>query len=494
MARQREPPPPTRRENRRFADVDGVGGGAALRSAVGISMAGKFAKVGGVLCALPLKPCASARFFRGVGNRLSGNFEMSVGCGRSGLFPLANSVSSASLFSFNGEGWLVNLSAAGARVKHATAQVAGALETKRRRATVIGLLATVSWAMMFGFMRQTSVAFGEYLGPALVYTIAATIVFVVYRPSPVRRMPLMYVLAGGGMFIAYEAAVAVSVGLASTSQQTLEVSLVNYLWPSLLVLVGALVVKFRLIDRRPGASSTSVRAGVEAKGSTAEKTVAAKALADGEACEGSSASTEGSVANAVAVENVDAVRKPTRRPPRRGIIRRVLPGVLVATVGVVVAVGGNNGLDFAAMSGDIAANPTPFALCLVGACIWAVYSSFVGHWSKGADATAYFLGGVAVVMWTIFALRGAPVPAAAPALPAFLSLVGAAASIGIGYAFWGYGMNHGNFALISIGSYAAPLLSVIASVIILGVRLTPIFWIGTVCVVAGSFINWRMRR
>ena len=397
----------------------------------------------------------------------------------------------------------MNLSAAGARVKRATAQVAGALETKRRRATVIGLLATVSWAMMFGFMRQTSVAFGEYLGPALVYTIAAAVVFVVYRPSPVRRMPLIYVLAGGGMFIAYEAAVAVSVGLASTSQQTLEVSLVNYLWPSLLVLVGALVVKFRLIDRRPGASSTSVRADGEADSSTAEKTVVAKALADGEAREGSPASAGGSVAKAVAVENVDAASaaevtanepRSARRSPRRGIIRRVLPGVLVATVGVVVAVGGNNGLDFAAMSGDIAANPAPFALCLVGACIWAVYSSFVGHWSKGADATAYFLGGVAVVMWTIFALRGAPVPAAAPALPAFLSLVGAAASIGVGYAFWGYGMNHGNFSLISIGSYAAPLLSVIASVIILGVRLTPIFWVGTICVVAGSFINWRMRR
>ena len=397
----------------------------------------------------------------------------------------------------------MNLSAAGARVKRATAQVAGALETKRRRATVIGLLATVSWAMMFGFMRQTSVAFGEYLGPALVYTIAAAVVFVVYRPSPVRRMPLIYVLAGGGMFIAYEAAVAVSVGLASTSQQTLEVSLVNYLWPSLLVLVGALVVKFRLIDRRPGASSTSVRPDGGADASTAEKTVVAKALADGEAREGSSASAEGSVAKAVAVENVDAASvaevtanepRSARRSPRRGIIRRVLPGVLVATVGVVVAVGGNNGLDFAAMSGDIAANPAPFALCLVGACIWAVYSSFVGHWSKGADATAYFLGGVAVVMWTIFALRGAPVPAAAPALPAFLSLVGAAASIGVGYAFWGYGMNHGNFSLISIGSYAAPLLSVIASVIILGVRLTPIFWVGTICVVAGSFINWRMRR
>ena len=397
----------------------------------------------------------------------------------------------------------MNLSAAGARVKRATAQVAGALETKRRRATVIGLLATVSWAMMFGFMRQTSVAFGEYLGPALVYTIAAAVVFVVYRPSPVRRMPLIYVLAGGGMFIAYEAAVAVSVGLASTSQQTLEVSLVNYLWPSLLVLVGALVVKFRLIDRRPGASSTSVRPDGGADASTAEKTVVAKALADGEAREGSSASAEGSVAKAVAVENVDAASvaevtanepRSARRSPRRGIIRRVLPGVLVATVGVVVAVGGNNGLDFTAMSGDIAANPAPFALCLVGACIWAVYSSFVGHWSKGADATAYFLGGVAVVMWTIFALRGAPVPAAAPALPAFLSLVGAAASIGVGYAFWGYGMNHGNFSLISIGSYAAPLLSVIASVIILGVRLTPIFWVGTICVVAGSFINWRMRR
>jgi drug/metabolite transporter (DMT)-like permease len=331
---------------------------------------------------------------------------------------------------------------------------------KRKRATLIGLLALVMWSMMFGFVRRTSSAFGEYLGPALIYTLAATLVYPVFRPSPVAKLPRTYVLLGGGLFIAYETVTALAIGLAATNQQTLEVSLVNYLWPSLLVLVSAFADKFHWLD--------------EAKGLLAG--------------EGEPENAGGGDADARGCDVAPALR------PKRGVIRKVIPGVAVATFGVLIAVGGNNGLDAASMLTDISANPAPFALCLSGALIWAFYSAFVGFWAKGADATAYFLGGVAVVMWAIFLTKGAPIPSEPVSLEGWLSLAGAAGSIGAGYAFWGYGMNHGDLALIGIGSYAAPLLSVIASVVILGVNLTPIFWAGTVCVVAGSLINWRMRR
>ena len=50
-----------------------------------------------------------------------------------------------------------------------------------------------------------------------------------------------YLIAGGLMFIAYEASISLSIGLATTNAQSVEVSLVNYLWPTLLVLMTAAV-------------------------------------------------------------------------------------------------------------------------------------------------------------------------------------------------------------------------------------------------------------
>lgn len=307
---------------------------------------------------------------------------------------------------------------------------------KRNRATLIGLCAIIVWGLMFGFVRRTSVAYGEFLGPALIYSLAAVIAFVGYRPSPWRELPRRYLLISGGIFVVYESVLAASIGLAASSEQTLEISLVNYLWPSMLVLMGAFASKYGWLDDH---------------------------------------------------------RDPARYP-RHGVIRRVVPGVLVSTFGVLLAVGGNNGLDPAVMAQDIASNPVPFALSLLGALLWSTYSTFTGKLACGKDATAYFLAGVAVVMWAIFFANGAQAPQTAYAPESLFWLFGAGASIGVGYIFWGYGLQHGDIKKMGIGSYAAPLISVIFSVAILGVAIAPIFWVGTVCVVAGSLIDWRLRR
>ncbi len=292
----------------------------------------------------------------------------------------------------------------------------------RSRATLIGLLAIVLWSMMFGFVRLSTQAFGPALGSALVYSLAAVLTYIGYRPSSIRALPLKFVLFSGGLFVFYESAITLSVGLASSSGQTLEISLVNYLWPTLLVLLSAF----------------------------------------------------------------DAGSKKS--------LVRSLPGAAVATVGVVLAVGGNNNLDWNAVAADISSNPIPFALTFAAAIAWAVYSVYSARLSNGCDATAYFLAGVAVVMWTIFALRGAPMPSNGVGVHEIGALLGAAGCIAAGYACWGHGMLHGDMATMGLGSYAAPLLSVVASTIILGVGLTPLFWLGTAAVVAGSLLNWRMGR
>lgn len=107
--------------------------------------------------------------------------------------------------------------------------------------TVIGLLAIVLWGFMAGLVRLVSESFGATLGSALIYTVGGILPLVVRKPTPIRRAPRKYLIICGIMFVAYEASISLSIGLASTAAQSVEVSLVNYLWPTLLVLMTAAV-------------------------------------------------------------------------------------------------------------------------------------------------------------------------------------------------------------------------------------------------------------
>lgn len=67
-----------------------------------------------------------------------------------------------------------------------------------KRATAVGLCAVVLWSMMFGFVRLTTQSFGPALGSALIYSCAAVFTYIGYRPTPLRRLSLKYVLFSGG--------------------------------------------------------------------------------------------------------------------------------------------------------------------------------------------------------------------------------------------------------------------------------------------------------
>ena len=151
-------------------------------------------------------------------------------------------------------------------------------------ATLIGLFAIVLWGFMAGLVRLVSESFGATLGSALIYTVGGMLLLIVRRPKPISQAPRKYLVAGGLMFIAYEASISLSIGLATTNAQSVEVSLVNYLWPTLLVLMTAAVSH------------------------------------------------------------------------KRGSVSEALPGAIVATVGVAMAVGGEN-LDVQEAVANIASNP-----------------------------------------------------------------------------------------------------------------------------------------
>lgn len=282
--------------------------------------------------------------------------------------------------------------------------------------TVIGLLAIVLWGFMAGLVRLVSESFGVTLGSALIYTVGGILLLVVRKPTPIRRAPRKYLIICGIMFVAYEASISLSIGLASTAAQSVEVSLVNYLWPTLLVLMTAAVSHKR-----------------------------------------------------------DAVWK-------------ALPGAIVATIGVAMAVGGES-LNVHEALRNISSNPLPYALAFAGAFIWAIYATVTPKMSDGYDGTTIFFCCVAVVLWLIHFTSGEGLPATAPGIGGYVALAACAASIAGGYACWGYGMLHGSMETLAIGSYATPLFSTASSTVLLGVALGASFWIGVALVVGGTLVN-----
>lgn len=282
--------------------------------------------------------------------------------------------------------------------------------------TVIGLLAIVLWGFMAGLVRLVSESFGATLGSALIYTVGGILLLVVRKPTPIRRAPRKYLIICGIMFVAYEASISLSIGLASTAAQSVEVSLVNYLWPTLLVLMTAAVSH------------------------------------------------------------------------KRGAVWKALPGAIVATIGVAMAVGGES-LNVHEALRNISSNPLPYALAFAGAFIWAIYATVTPKMSDGYDGTTIFFCCVAVVLWLIHFTSGEGLPATAPGIGGYVALAACAASIAGGYTCWGYGMLHGSMETLAIGSYATPLFSTASSTVLLGVALGASFWIGVALVVGGTLVN-----
>ena len=97
-------------------------------------------------------------------------------------------------------------------------------------ATLIGLFAIVLWGFMAGLVRLVSESFGATLGSALIYTVGGVMLFIVRRPKPIREAPCKYLIAGGLMFIAYEASISLSIGLATTNASTYGRGLLAILW------------------------------------------------------------------------------------------------------------------------------------------------------------------------------------------------------------------------------------------------------------------------
>ena len=287
------------------------------------------------------------------------------------------------------------------------------------RATLMGIAAILCWSLMIGLLRATMNAFGSELGGALVYTLGAVLLFAVNRPTPLRRISKKFLLVSGAFFVSYEVLLAIAVGFAASPAQTLEVSMLNYLWPTFTVLLWALFGSAR----------------------------------------------------------------------RGAAFARVLPGALIATIGVALAVDGQDLLSRGSAFSEFFVNPAPYVLAGIAALLWGLYNTVTPKVSDGGNAIAYFFTAVAVALWAVFLAKGAPLPASLG--PADLTpLIATAAAVAAGYALWGHAIVRGDMRVLSISSYATPVLSTIATTVILAATPGPVFWVGAALVVIGSIASW----
>nr|WP_116348708.1 aromatic amino acid DMT transporter YddG [Cupriavidus taiwanensis] len=166
----------------------------------------------------------------------------------------------------------------------------------------------------------------------------------------------------------------------------------------------------------------------------------------------------------------------------------VVPGLLVAVLGICQVLGGDQGLDVAGMAANVRDNPLSYGLAFAGAVIWAGYCTVTARIAAGKNAVTLFFMLTALALWAKYLFTGGETMAFSVAGVVYLAL--AACAMGFGYAAWNVGILHGNVTVLAGASYFIPVLSAALAAALLRAPLSFAFWKGAAMVVAGSILCW----
>lgn len=170
----------------------------------------------------------------------------------------------------------------------------------------------------------------------------------------------------------------------------------------------------------------------------------------------------------------------------------IAPGLALAIGGVCWVLGGDAGLDPAAMAANVRDNPLSYGLAFIGALIWASYCTVTARIADGSNGVTLFFMLTAIALWIKYlALGGEPMRVD---LRALIYLALAAAAMGFGYAAWNVGILHGNVTVLAGASYFIPVLSAALAALVLQTPLSLAFWQGAAMVCAGSILCWLATR
>ncbi|WP_145587535.1 aromatic amino acid DMT transporter YddG [Yersinia rochesterensis] len=114
-----------------------------------------------------------------------------------------------------------------------------------RLPTLYGIIAILLWSMSVALTRGLSETLGPFGAGAAIYTVSGILVWLVAGKPTLRGQHPAYLYGCGALFVVYMVAFALAIGMANDRQQTLEIGLINYLWPSLTLLLAVPLLKLR---------------------------------------------------------------------------------------------------------------------------------------------------------------------------------------------------------------------------------------------------------
>lgn len=285
----------------------------------------------------------------------------------------------------------------------------------QKKATLIGLIAILLWSAIVGLIKSVSEGFGPVGGAALIYSCSAVLLLFTIGFPKIRQFPRRYLIIGSVLFVCYELCLSLSLGFTHNARQAIEVGMVNYLWPSMTILLAVIV-------------------------------------------------------------------------NRQKTSPLIIPGVMLAIVGIGRVLGGDRGFSLTEMSRNVMDNPLSYGLAFSGAVIWAIYCVVTQRIAKGNNGITLFFILTAMVLWVKYLTS--PQPEFILTWHAWASLLLAAMAMGFGYAAWNTGILHGNVTVLAAASYFIPIVSAVLAAFILDSHLTLAFWQGTAMVSVGSLICW----
>ncbi|AST69746.1 EamA family transporter [Kosakonia cowanii] len=284
-----------------------------------------------------------------------------------------------------------------------------------KKATLIGLIAILLWSAIVGLIKSVSEGFGPVGGAALIYSCSAVLLLFTIGFPKIQKFPLSYLIIGSVLFVCYELCLSLSLGFTHTGRQAIEVGMVNYLWPSMTILLAVIV-------------------------------------------------------------------------NRQKTSPLIIPGVILAIVGIGRVLGGDGGFSLTEMMNNVMDNPLSYGLAFSGAVIWAIYCVVTQRIAQGNNGITLFFILTALTLWVKYLTS--PQPGFTLSWHAWISLILAAMAMGFGYAAWNVGILHGNVTVLAAASYFIPIISAVLAAFMLDSHLTLAFWEGTAMVSLGSLICW----
>lgn len=119
----------------------------------------------------------------------------------------------------------------------------GIILTDIRKYTLAGCIAILIWSTTVGLVRNVAEQLGAIGGAAMIYSVSSVFLVIFIGAPRFKVFSSKYLLIGGALFVSYEICLSLALGMANNRIQAVEMGVINYLWPSLTVLLAVFINK-----------------------------------------------------------------------------------------------------------------------------------------------------------------------------------------------------------------------------------------------------------